>query len=142
MSSRWRDPRRTDSRFPGGGRRELQRRRAVPPSAWSLRDKLNVFGACLFGLLAFFSPIILQAIRQRELIARHLESWRAAYGLKDSQMTELREIEFKFHDMGDPFSETVRPSNEALLLHEKQLAAAMGPGTGETYLAHLSGNDE
>lgn len=57
-------------------------------------------------------------------------------------MKELREIEFKFHDTGDPFSEIPSPSREALLIHEKRIAEVMGPEIGQVFLAHLSGTNE
>ena len=141
MSSRWRDPRRKDPRFPGAARRELQRRRPVPPSAWSLRDKLSVGIGVAVAILAFFSPVILKVVGQRGRISQRLESWRTEFGLKEDQMKELKKIEYGFHGSGNPLSESGPPTTAEVALHNKQVASAMGPEAGKRYIEKLSSSN-
>jgi hypothetical protein len=141
MSSRWRDPRRKDSRFPGAGRRELQRRRPVPASAWSLRDKLNVGAGVAVAILAFFSPVILKMAGQRGKISQRLESWRTEFGLKEDQVRKLREIELEFHGSGNPFSTLPAHTTAQLSSHDKQVASAMGQEAGKRYIEKRSGSN-
>lgn len=141
MSSLSRDPRRKDPRFPGNGRGELQRRRPVPPSAWSLRDKLSVGMGVAVALLAFFSPVILKVVGQRGRISQRLELWRTEFGLKVDQMKELKEIEYEFHGSGNPLSESRSPTTAEVALHNQQIASAMGPEAGKRYLEKQSGSN-
>ncbi len=141
MSSLSRDPRRKNTQFPRAGQRELQRRRPVPPSAWSLRDKLNVGVGVAVALLAFFSPIILKVVGQRGQISQRLESWRTEFGLKEDQMKELKAIEYEFHGSGNPWSESRSPTSAEVTLHKQQIASAMGPEAGKRYLEKQSGSN-
>ncbi len=138
MSSRLRDPRRKEPRFPGAGRKDLQRRSPVPASVWSLRDKLTVGAGAAVALLAFFSPVILKIVGQRDLISRRLESWRAEYGLKEHQVRKLREIEYEFHGSGNPFFKSSPPTTPEIARHHKEVASAMGQGAGNRYIEKIS----
>lgn len=138
MSSLSRDPRRKDPRFPGAGRGELQRRRPVPPSVWSLRDKLSVVAGAAVALLAFMSPVILKVVGQRGRISQRVEAWRAEFKLKEDQVRKLKEIEYGFHGSGNPFSKSTSPTNAEVAGHNQQVASAMGEDTGRLYIEKRS----
>lgn len=116
--------------------REAEKRiRRDPPEAWNLKDKLVVFGALGSALLVFtVTPFLAINIRHRSAIDRRLNDWKHEYGLTESEVLRLREIEMSFHPLnllGAPKPHT----SEQSARHDQHLADQMNDKSAHEFIA-------
>lgn len=113
------------------------RPRTLPPSPWTLKEKVGVWALLLAGMLVTFGvPIVSNVMKRRHSIDLSLESWHRQMGLSDGEVVKLRVIEFNFHCPGNPLG---YPSHTPLETHQhhQTLAAALKPGHAEMLLSRL-----
>ena len=130
--------RRRDVKFPGVGRRELQRRVLPPSKPWTLREKLVVFSSLALAVLIFCSPYLGGMIRERRLVSSRVESWREKFQLDQSQVQRLMDLEYEYHGSGNPFAPQRRFSDVEREDHNLKIAEIMGQGTGRNFLVDES----
>jgi hypothetical protein len=106
----------------------------TPPKPWSLKDKLVVFGSLGSALLVFtVTPFLSMNVRHRSAIDRRLNDWKHEYGLTESEVLRLREIEISFHRLnllGAPKQLT----SEQLAQHNQHLADQMNDKSARKFI--------
>ena len=106
----------------------------TPPKPWSLKDKLVVFGSLGSALLVFtVTPFLSMNVRHRSAIDRRLNDWKHEYGLTESEVLRLREIEISFHHPS-LFGAAKPLTAEESALHDQQLADEMNDESARKFI--------
>lgn len=115
--------------------REAEKRQLrTPPKPWSVKDKLVVFGALGSALLVFtVTPFLSMYVSHRSAIDRRLNAWKHEYGLTESEVLRLREIENSFH----PFNllgTAKQLTSEQMAQHDQHLADQMNDKSARKFI--------
>jgi hypothetical protein len=115
--------------------REAEKRKLrTPPKPWTLKDKLVVFGALGSALLVFTgTPFLSMYMSHRNAIDRRLTYWKNEYGLSESEVLRLREIEISFH-RPSLFGASKPLTAEESALHDQQLADEMNDESARKFI--------
>ena len=115
--------------------REAEKRTLrTPPKPWTLKDKLVVFGALGSALLVFTgTPFLSMYMSHRNSIDRRLNYWKNEYGLSESEVLRLREIEISFHHPS-LFGAAKPLTAEESALHDQQLADEMNDESARKFI--------
>lgn len=112
-----------------------------PPSPWTWKDKLSVWGTLGGVTLLAFIPFFDQYMALRNTIELRLESWRIEYQLSEQQIDEIRKIERDFHRFGRFFSNDPPPTPEEITRHHEEIASLLDPATASDFLENESEHD-
>lgn len=115
--------------------REAEKRKLrTPPEPWSLTDKLVAFGALGLALLVFIgTPFLSMYMSHRNAIDRRLNYWKIEYGLSESEILRLREIEISFHSPS-LFGASKPLTAEESVLHDQHLADQMNDESAQKFI--------
>ncbi len=115
--------------------REAEKRKLrTPPEPWSLKDKLVAFSALGSALLVFIgTPFLSMYMSHRNAIDRRLTHWKIEYGLSESEILRLREIEISFHSPS-LFGASKPLTAKESALHNQHLADQMNDESAQKFI--------
>lgn len=122
--------------------REAEKRQLrTPPKPWSLKDKLVVFGALGSALLVFtVTPFLSMNISHRSAIDRRLNDWKNEYGLTETEVLRLREIEISFHPL-NLLGAAKQLTSDQLAQHDQHLADQMNDKSARKFIENQRARD-
>lgn len=101
-----------------------------------MKDKLVAFGALGSALIVFtVTPFLSMNIRHRSAIDRRLNYWKHEYGLAESEVLRLREIEMSFHSL-NLFGAPKPLTSEQSAQHDQHLADQMNHESARKFIEH------